>query len=95
MKAKPTFIEELESSGHLDNLDHPAKLFLDGQVLSTGEAHLQTSVSSLVFRPFHGKTLDTPVHGVTLKLMDTAHEMSGVVVEDCPTTGHYHLKPEA
>jgi hypothetical protein len=47
-----------------------------------------------MFQPDNGKTLDTPVHGVTLTLRDTSLEVSGVLVEDCPTTGHYHLKPE-
>lgn len=94
MNPKTTFIERLRDLGRLDDLRHPAKLLLDGQVLSTGIVHLQESVSSLMFQPDNGKTLDTPVHGVTLTLRDTSLEVSGVLVEDCPTTGHYHLKPE-
>jgi hypothetical protein len=94
MNPKTTFIERLRNLGQLDDLRHPAKLLLEGQVLSTGIVHLQKSVSSLMFQPDNGKTLDTPIHGVTLTLRDTSVEVSGVLVEDCPTTGHYHLKPQ-
>ena len=94
MKPNTTFIEQLRALGRLDDLRHPAKLLLGSQVLSTGIVHLQESVSSLMFLPDNGKTLDTPIHGATLMLRDKSLEVSGVLVEDCPTTGHYHLKPE-
>jgi len=68
MKPNTTFIEQLRELGGLDDLRHPAKLLLDGQVLSTGRVHLQESVFSLMFLPDNGKTLDTPIHGATLML---------------------------
>lgn len=89
-----TFIEALRAAGRLDEAHHPAKLIRDGQVLSIGSALLEKSASYLVFRPDIGKTLDTPIHGVTLKLLDKPLEVSGIVVEDCRGREHYHLLPE-
>jgi hypothetical protein len=91
MKPKPSFIELLRQAGRIDSKHHPATLYRDGQAVAIGTVLLEEASHHLAFVPRNGKTLDTPIHAITLKLMDTGDEVGGIDLEDCPTREHYHL----
>lgn len=63
---------------------HPATLLLDGQPLSTGQASLGNDEGSQMFFPAETIKPDTvPIHGVTLRLLDTGASIALAEIHWC------------
>src|SRR5437016_7101214 len=90
MNPEDVFREACKIAGHIPTPPHPAKILLDDQVLSSGLAHYDTETSTGSFSPQDGGTLDTPIHGATLMLLDTHQSISIAQIQPCPA-GHSHF----
>jgi hypothetical protein len=86
--------EACKKTGYTPIPPRPASLVLDGQVFSTGLVLLDQPDSKYgSFQPQDGKTLDTPIRGVALLLLDTRETIVLADASPCPTgsQSHFHL----
>src|SRR5438132_14350831 len=93
MNPEDAFREACKIAGHIPTPPRPAKILLDDQVLSSGLAHYDTETSTGSFSPQDGRTLDTPIHGATLMLLDTQQSIPIAQIHPCRSgQSHVHLR---